>query len=71
MKRIIFVRDHSQECNEAEQLLRKYKVDFVTFVENSDDGIPCLIVPDSSCSYTGYSEISEYANSIFSEYQQS
>jgi hypothetical protein len=67
MTPIIFVRDHSAECDQAETLLDTFKVNYVTLVDDSEDGTPCLIVPDRSYSLNGLDEISEFAK-IYSDY---
>jgi hypothetical protein len=60
MKKIILIRDHSQESESAEQLLLTHNIEFVKIVTNSEFGSPSLIDSDSAFSYQGLEEISEF-----------
>jgi len=48
----ILLRDHSEESEEAEKILKNYSIDFA-YLFCSDGRLPSLINPDSAYAFEG------------------
>jgi hypothetical protein len=58
--KIVFFKSHHEDGNEAEKLLKKANVDFVTILACNDVDVPTLVVPGIAYPYEGLSEIKNY-----------
>ncbi len=58
-EKVLFIKTHSNESEKAEEILKENKVDFYTFVQDSNRK-PILIAPSGRSRYDGYEEILEY-----------
>ena len=58
--KIVFFKSHHEDGNEAEKLLKKAKVDFITILACNDVDVPTLVVPIMTGAFEGLNEIKEY-----------
>jgi len=52
-RKVILLRDHSEESETAENILRKSKIEFTQLFSSSEGRLPSILSPNSAYAYEG------------------
>lgn len=52
-RKVILLRDHSEESEKAEKILKRYDIDHAQLFLTSEGRLPSIISPDSAYAYEG------------------